>query len=95
MDMDVVLASLLSGVDRCWGGCGEVPLLLGTHTLCLHPRARSQACYWPTGTCNTGDSPTLVRGLHACLEPSPGGLWEGPLSTTYTPQEVGTFATCS
>lgn len=54
-------------------------------TFCLHPRARSQACYWPTGTCNTGDSPTLVRGLHACLEPSPGGLWEGPLSTTYTP----------
>lgn len=35
MDMDVVLASLLSGVDRCWGGCGEVPLLLGTQTPCV------------------------------------------------------------
>lgn len=44
MNMDVGLASLLSGVGWCWGGCGEVPLLLGTQTpfvLTLELEARS------------------------------------------------------
>lgn len=70
----------LSGVEPCWGGSGKTPLLLGTQVLPVL-ELEVRPAIEPLAPCNTEDSWTLARHLHACWEPCSAGLWKGSLST--------------